>query len=120
MTYRVTKICSMYPLLHNEFIFIKKVLIDKGYPLNFIDSYTRKTLKRYHEKINKFKTFDTCNKLNRDPPKNEIILLDIPYDGNPSGSFSKRLVSLTQFLRPASTATINSSSTACYRFFLFI
>ncbi|CAF1625650.1 unnamed protein product, partial [Rotaria magnacalcarata] len=79
-------------------------MIENGFPLKFVDASIKKTLNRYIDKINKINVSDGEKKNEikpiKDPPKNEIILLDIPYFGKPSEILSKRLISLAKLARP--------------------
>ena len=64
LTYRAYKICSSFLNFHNELVYLKGILQQNGYPLEFIEKQVKKTL-------NKFYPLDSPSSTTEDVPTEE-------------------------------------------------
>lgn len=82
MTYRAIKICSTDPALEAEFDFIRDIALKNGYPIAFVNSIIGKQI-------------NLCQKSPVAEPttlETDTVVLRVPYYGEPSEIFGKRVV----------------------------
>jgi hypothetical protein len=82
MTYRAIKICSTDPALDAEFNFIREIALKNGYPIAFINSIIRKQISLRQKS-------PVAEPTTR---KTDTAVLRVPYYGEPSEIFGKRVV----------------------------
>ncbi|CAF2060898.1 unnamed protein product [Rotaria magnacalcarata] len=81
MTYRAMNICSTHQALHDEFEFIRKLSFKNGYPIAFVESVIRRQLNLVYEP----------REIKPPKPETDIVVLRIPYYGNPTHIYGKRV-----------------------------
>ncbi|CAF1087774.1 unnamed protein product [Rotaria sordida] len=99
MIYRAIKICSTFKLMTQEFDFIRKLAIQNGYPINFIESQIRSTLNRYYN----YKYSQKPNSLTAavlSAKKKEQAYVDIPYFDKTTEKLGKKLIKIAASVRP--------------------
>ncbi|CAM4834624.1 unnamed protein product [Rotaria magnacalcarata] len=75
------KICSTHQALHDEFEFIRKLSFKNGYPIAFVESVIRRQLNLVYEP----------REIKPPKPETDIVVLRVPYYGNPSHIYGKRV-----------------------------
>ena len=107
MIYRAIRLCSTYTSLHQEFLFIKRIALANGYPINVIEQQIRKTLTRYVEPKRQNNEVSPTERTTSTPPENtkekikkRIVLVDIPFVGRPTSVFGKQLINLANHIDP--------------------
>ena len=82
MIYRAIKICSTKPALDAEFNFIRQIALKNGYPIAFVNSIIGKQISLLNEPpVAEPTTLET-----------DTVVLRVPYYGEPSEIFGKRVV----------------------------
>ncbi|CAF3195184.1 unnamed protein product [Rotaria socialis] len=81
MAYRAMKICSTHQALHDEFEFIRNLSFKNGYPIAFVESVIRRQLNLVYEP----------REIKPPKPETDIVVLRVPYYGNPSHIYGKRV-----------------------------
>ncbi|CAF1634785.1 unnamed protein product, partial [Didymodactylos carnosus] len=105
MVYRGIRICSTHTMC-KEFQFIRQIAARNGYPTQFIENQIRNTLNRYYDKEKKINQQIIPIKIKAvdiEKPKitiNQCIVLDIPFTGQATKVFGKRLRNLAKAVRP--------------------
>jgi hypothetical protein len=86
---RAIRICSRYDLLHEEFQKIYRMAIFNGYPSHFI-------LRIIYKKLDRLYQFDQSNNQIQQAPDQDkkCKYIEIPYIGQPSYAFAKKLKSI--------------------------
>ncbi|CAF4781708.1 unnamed protein product [Rotaria magnacalcarata] len=74
-------ICSTHQALHDEFEFIRKLSFKNGYPIAFVESVIRRQLNLVYEP----------REIKPPKPETDIVVLRIPYYGNPTHIYGKRV-----------------------------
>ena len=91
MVYRAIRICSTYEYIAEELHKIRQIFLRSGYPIAFIESIIRKQLNlRYVPRL-----------VNSTAPETDIVVLRVPYYGNPSQIYAKRVIAAVKNQYPS-------------------
>jgi len=81
MVYRAMRICSTYAALHVELQFIRGLSFNNGYPKAFVESVIRR----------QFNLVYSPRSPTPQLPASDIVVLRVPYYGQPSQIYAKRV-----------------------------
>ncbi|CAF0891263.1 unnamed protein product [Didymodactylos carnosus] len=90
MVYRAFNVSSTYQILHNEFDVIRVLARKNGYPLNFVEKIIR----------DHFNHAYTTRSNKNDAPAKENIIFRIPYFGQCSQIYAKRITAAVKKVYP--------------------
>ena len=104
--HRAIRICSKFDLLHDEFIYIRRMVHFNGYPSNFVEQIINKQLnKLYQSKEAENQIPQTTNE------KKNYKYIEVPYIGAASYAYANRLKTIIRQNNPTTDLRVMYQTT---------